>query len=224
MSIILVFVVVVVSTSLWYLWRNDITEKSWINDGPETAALRPLPNADNDPTTKRIALLIFLTVVTSMFCLFISAYFMRMELEDWQPLKDPELLWLNTFCLMLASISIQWASRNSGQNKSASVRMGLIATGIFSITFIGGQLWAWQQLIDQGYYLPSNPALAFFYLFTGIHGLHILGGLLVWCRTTLRAFSDSDLNNTNASIHLCRTYWHYLLLVWLVLFALLLTT
>jgi len=224
MSIILVFVLAVVSTSFWYLWRNGITEKSWLSEGTAAASLRPLPNSDNDPTTTRIGLIVFLAVVTSMFCLFISAYYMRMELADWQTLKDPELLWINTICLIFASISIQWASLSSEKNKHTAVRVGLIATGVFSIIFLWGQLLAWQQLIDQGYYLPSNPALAFFYLFTGIHGLHILGGLFVWCRTTLRVFLSSDVNKTKASIHLCRTYWHFLLLVWLVLYALLLST
>ena len=224
MSIIVAFVVCVIVVSGVYLWRNNITEKSWIADGPEAVSLKPIPNKADSSSTKKIALIVFLAVVSSMFSLFISAYFMRMELADWQPLQDPQLLWFNTFCLVLASISIQWTCFSARHGQYESARIGLIATGILSGAFIVGQLWAWQQLIDQGFYLITNPSVAFFYLFTGLHGLHILGGLWVWGRTTLRAFSDIELSRTIASIELCRTYWHYLLLIWLVLFGLLLST
>lgn len=83
---------------------------------------------------------------------------------------------------------------------------------------------AWGQLSDEGYYLNSNPANAFFYLFTGLHALHLLGGLWVWSRTTLRVLAGVELEEVRLSVELCRTYWHYLLGVWIVLFGMLLST
>jgi cytochrome c oxidase subunit 3 len=99
-----------------------------------------------------------------------------------------------------------------------------MACGIFTIAFVVGQYMAWQQLISDGHYLQSNPANAFFYLFTGLHALHIIGGLWVWLRATFRVFSGVELEEARISVHLCRTYWHFLLIVWMVLFALLLST
>jgi cytochrome c oxidase subunit III len=73
--------------------------------------------------------------------------------------------------------------------------------------------------------VAGNPATAFFYLFTGVHGLHLLGGLVVWARTVARMTrSDVELIDVRLSVELCTVYWHYLLLVWLVLFAVLLST
>ena len=66
------------------------------------------------------------------------------------------------------------------------MRTGLIAAGAFSFGFLAGQLWAWQQMDAAGYFVAANPAYSFFYLLTAVHGLHLLGGLWVWARTTAR--------------------------------------
>jgi len=73
--------------------------------------------------------------------------------------------------------------------------------------------------------MANSPAIAFFYLLTGVHGLHLLGGLFVWGKTVVRmAQAGVELLDVALSVELCTVYWHYLLLVWLVLFALLLST
>ena len=126
--------------------------------------------------------------------------------------------------LILGSVAIQWASHGIDNGRVETTRNALLATGLFTGTFIAGQLWVWQQLVDQGFYLISNPAVSFFYLITGLHGLHMLGGLWVWCRTTIQVWSGTELFEIRSSVDLCRTYWHYLLLIWLALFGLLLST
>jgi cytochrome c oxidase subunit 3 len=104
------------------------------------------------------------------------------------------------------------------------VRIGLIAAGAFTFCFLAGQLWAWQKLNASGYFVAANPANAFFYLFTALHGVHLLGGLWVWGRTTVRLSRGVKVGAIRLSVELCTVYWHYLFLVWLVLFALLLST
>jgi len=87
------------------------------------------------------------------------------------------------------------------------------------------RLVAWQQLRDAGYGLTSGPAGAFFYVLTGVHGLHLIGGLGVWLKSVARMRTRAvELIEMRLSIELCTVYWHYLLLVWLVMFALLLST
>jgi cytochrome c oxidase subunit 3 len=76
-------------------------------------------------------------------------------------------------------------------------------------------------LIAAGYFLSSNPANSFFYLITGLHGLHLLGGLIALTRTTLRAWNTDEPEDVRTSVQLCTVYWHFMLIVWLVLFALL---
>jgi len=93
-----------------------------------------------------------------------------------------------------------------------------------TVIFIGGQLIAWRQMLDAGYYAADNPANAFFYVFTAVHGLHLLGGLLFLLAAVRRAVSQPEDEELAVRIGLCTTYWHYLLLVWVLLFYLLLSS
>jgi cytochrome c oxidase subunit 3 len=96
--------------------------------------------------------------------------------------------------------------------------------------FLIGQVWAWKQLYATGQYGVSSPAFTFFVLLTAIHGLHLVGGLVVWGRAAVRirrGLEQAELPEVAAlrqSVQLCATYWHWLLLIWLVLFAILLAT
>jgi len=95
---------------------------------------------------------------------------------------------------------------------------------------LAGQVFAWQQTRAANDLGPDSPAFSFFVLLTALHGLHLIGGLWVLGRTTARIFRGVDANNVVArsrirlSVELCTTYWHWLLLVWLGVFALLLST
>lgn len=170
---------------------------------------------------KRIALRMFLGVVFVLFMLFIVAYFIRMELDDWRPMPEPGLLWVNTLLLFLCSVVMQWTRGAAQKGLQDKVKWGMVTAGAFTLAFIYGQLTAWQELNNAGFYLASNPANAFFYVLTGLHGLHILGGLWVWTRSTFRVWSGTDVKAVRLSVELCSVYWHFLLLVWLIVFALL---
>ena len=104
------------------------------------------------------------------------------------------------------------------------VKVGLLGAGSFAFVFLAGQLLAWQQLVDLGYFAATNPANGFFYLVTAVHGLHLLGGLVAWGRTAEKVWSGFAPAKVRLSVELCAVYWHFLLVVWLVLFALLLFT
>jgi cytochrome c oxidase subunit 3 len=173
---------------------------------------------------ERIGLWTFLAVATSVFGLFIVAYNFRLELDDWVSVPKPLMLWLNSALLILASIALQWARVASSEDRLPTVKVGLIAGGLFSLAFIGGQLIAWRQLTATGYFMTANPANSFFYLITALHGVHVLGGLWVWAKTSYKVLRGSQLEDVRLSVELCTVYWHYLLIVWAVLFGLLLST
>jgi cytochrome c oxidase subunit 3 len=202
-----------------WLLRQTLNVKPWISQ-------RPVENVDGEgalplPRVK-VGLGVFLAVATSLFALLISAYHMRMMEADWIRLALPRVLWLNTAVLILSSVAMQWTRAAARQGQIDGVRTGLIAAGVFTFSFLAGQLWAWQQLNASGYFVAANPANAFFYLLTALHGLHLLGGLWVWGKTTAKVFRGVEVGKVRLSVELCTVYWHYLLLVWLVLFAVLL--
>ena len=171
-----------------------------------------------------LGLWVFLVVVTSLFALFISAYAMRMNYGDWSPMPKPGLLWLNTTVLIVTSVAMQWTLAAANRGQAGAVRIGLIAGGVLTLAFLAGQIAVWQQLIASGHFVASNPANAFFYLLTALHGLHLLGGLVAWGNTTAKMWRGVALGAVRLSVELCTLYWHYLLVVWLILFAILLST
>lgn len=206
---------------VWWLVRQTVNVKPWLEQ-------RPIEIVHGDgalslPSVK-VGLGVFLAVATSLFALLISAYHMRMVGEDWTRLAVPRVLWLNTAVLILASVAMQRTRVAARRGQLDRVKSGLIAGGALSFSFLAGQLWAWQQMDASGYFLTANPAYSFFYLLTALHGLHLLGGLWVWGRTTAKVLHGVEVGKVRLSVELCTVYWHYLLLVWLVLFAVLLHT
>ncbi len=169
-------------------------------------------------------------MVTVLFMLLIVAYAERMVHEDWRPAPPLRLLWLNTAMLVLSSAALQWAKIAADRaerlplarrREMEHVKWGLTAAGVFGSAFLGGQTVAWWQLNSMPLFDITQPAIAFFCLITGLHALHMLGGLLAWGVTTARMDDDVDFSRLRLSIRLCAIYWHFLLVVWLVLFGLL---
>ncbi len=200
---------------------SKITAKPWEHAGEVESLHGAL---DNGYPASRTGLFLFLAVVSSFFLLFIITYYTRSRFPDWEVLTDPRILWVNTAVLVLASVALQIASNAAKQNKTGAMRNALIAGGVLTLAFIAGQLIAWEQMVAAGYYARDNPANAFFYLFTGLHALHLLGGMWFLLRLGFTMNQTGKGEKVLQGVTLCATYWHYLLIVWLVLFTLLLRT
>jgi len=220
MTITLIFVAGIMVTVIGWLFRQTINTQPWV----ATAADNSVSGKSLNTNSKTIGLATFLAVAISLFGLFISAYNLRMQMPDWIPLAEPDLLWINTGVLVLASIVFQWTRGAAIKGRDTAVRFGMALAGALTILFLFGQLLAWQGLQASGYTMSRNPANAFFFLLTGIHGLHLLGGLWVWARSAIKVWTGADAGSIRVSVELCTIYWHFLLLVWAVLFGMLLST
>ncbi|HYI04517.1 MAG TPA: cytochrome c oxidase subunit 3 [Reyranella sp.] len=216
MSVILVFLVAVIAFAGWWLAHQRLMSKPWLEVGPDPVGG---PGPAGMPTQK-IALGIFLAVVGALFALFASAYFMRMELPDWRPMPIPRIVWLNTGMLMLASVALECALSADRQRDASTLQLSLAAGVVATLAFLAGQLVAWRDLSASGYLVTANPANSFFYLLTGLHGLHILGGLVALARTAPAAWGAPGSGTFRLRLELCVAYWHFLLFVWLCLLVL----
>jgi cytochrome c oxidase subunit 3 len=211
---------------VWLILVRKFSTKSWETQ-PASASEADAPRWP----PARVGLWVFLAVITSLFGLFLSAYYMRLTghhgsgpATDWAALSEPPVLWLNTLLLIAASIAMQ-ASRKAIRASVARSFTSLLVGGLLTLAFLGGQFYAWAQVRDTEFFTPANPALAFFYLLTAVHGVHLLGGLYVWGRTLLRMRrKDVEPVDVELSVELCSVYWHFLLFVWLGMFAVMLTT
>lgn len=166
-----------------------------------------------------VGLWVFMGVAGALFSLFLTAYVMRMQSADWSPIAMPWQLWLSTALLAAGSATLQRAGTAARTGRAEQARRLLLAGGLCALLFMGGQLWAWQILQDARVALAGNPAASFFYLLTALHGLHVLGGLTGWAGTMRAARRSGDAARVARRIALCARYWHFLLGVWLVLFA-----
>lgn len=171
-----------------------------------------------------LGLRVLLIAISILFSMLVVAYSDRMVLGDWRAVPKPWLLWPNTVLLVFASGAMQWALTGARRGRMEDLRRGLLAAGVFSLAFLAGQILVWRELVALGYFAAANPANAFFYLLTAFHGAHLLGGLVALGRTTVKAYGGADVSQMRQSVRLCAVYWHFLFVVWLVLFGLLLFT
>ena len=119
-------------------------------------------------------------------------------------MPTPKVLWFNTGALIFSSVALQYAYVAARRGRMEGVGDGLIVEGLFALTFLVGQLFAWRQLNAAGFFLAANPGNAFFYLFTGLHGLHLLGGLVALGWTADKAWRGFEVNQVRLSVRLSR--------------------
>jgi len=206
------------------LWR-DITEKSWLDQTLPTTEYGTL--TQRDFFSKRIALWLFIAMVTVIFTLFIVTFlthsqypdFAALAGEPWRPLGDTSQLWISTGLLIVSSVLMELALTQAKAQRPGYSLGFLLAAAVLALQFLVSQAMVWQQLSGMGYGIRSNPASSYFFLFTGIHGLHLLGGLVVLVRPLSFMWRSSPTEVVTGSLRLCALYWHYLLGIWLLLFG-----
>ncbi|NMG43203.1 cytochrome C oxidase subunit III [Aromatoleum toluvorans] len=199
-----------------------LATKPWLPQPLPPVAAPRLPAAT-------VGLRVLLGVIGVLFGLFAIALLVRARLPDWQPLAGTPTsplaglgpLWTNTALLAASSLALQAASGAARRGRLAATRFGLVLAGAAALAFLAGQGWVWWLFIATGHFVASHPAASFFYLLTGVHGLHLAGGLVALGRSVARAWRERSCVRVHAGVARCALYWHFLFAVWLVLFALL---
>jgi cytochrome c oxidase subunit 3 len=166
-------------------------------------------------TRYRIGMWVTLASIAMLFTSLSSAYIVRSGvINDWLPIVVPKVMFGSTALILLSSVAIEIARRKLKQGFPDSYSRYLLLTGFLGLGFLTSQLLAWRQLAQQGVYLQSHPHSSFFYLLTGAHALHVLGGLValgfVWLRSRRQAVADA-----------ISIYWHFMDALWIYLFLLL---
>ncbi|HJW12610.1 MAG TPA: bb3-type cytochrome oxidase subunit III [Albitalea sp.] len=166
-----------------------------------------------------VGLWVFIGVATSLFALFITAYVMRLAGSDATAIVMPWQLWLSTSALVAGSVTLQQSAAAAQAAQAERARTLLLAGGACALAFLAVQGWAWQALLVERVMPVGNPAGSFFYVLTTLHGLHVAGGLVAWGWTAHQTWRQADARPTAWRVALCARYWHFLLLVWVALFA-----
>lgn len=198
---------------------RQLTEKPWESPPGGLQPRHAGPSFALPAAT--VGLRVFLCVVSVIFLLLLVAHSERMLYEDWRPVPRQWLLWLNSLALVSSSAAFEWAAAGARRGRLDETRAAHALAGGFALLFLLGQLWAWRQLGALVPFDVAGPAIGFFYLITGLHGLHLLGGLVAWGLVGTALWRRPDQRRAAAGMRLCATYWHYLLALWLLLFWLL---
>jgi cytochrome c oxidase subunit 3 len=194
----------------------------------------PIPPGDNDgngsseygssfPISKgQIGVWILLTAVVMLFAGLSSAYIVLRGVPAWQNIELPSLLWPNTAILLLSSVAIDLARRAIRRRDAQSMKRWLIAGVALGVAFLLGQVAAWRQLVNAGVYLPSTLQSSFFYILSGLHGVHLLGGVIALVWVLVAALKNKITVFNYEPLKLCALYWHVMDAIWIYLFGMLL--
>lgn len=173
---------------------------------------------------KKFAMWLFCVSVVMVFGALTSAYIVRQAEGNWSEFDLPVLFWVNTVVILVSSVSLHWAYLAAKQDRLETLKIALIITTILGGSFLVGQFMGWVDLVNQRVYWVGNPSGSFVYVLSGLHGLHIIGGVVYLLIVLKSTFQYKVHSKSLNQIEMCVTYWHFLGGLWLYLFVFLLLT
>jgi cytochrome c oxidase subunit III len=174
-----------------------------------------------DISTQTSAVIVIFGASTVLFTLLVTGYLYSIPIEqDTGYLLKPNLLWLNTLILLIVTYFFNQTSKNLNDDNPEKVKKNLLIVGFLSYVFLFGQTFFWFTLMKSGNYVSTNNYFSSFYMFTALHGLHLLGGLFFWGKvySKIIKLKPEEIVNEKKSIDALSLYWTFLLIVWIVFF------
>ncbi len=194
----------------------------------------------------RLGLVVGLTGIVMIFISFSSAYVVRQGLptldprtnvllHDWFPVPLPRLLLINTAVLLISTFTME-LSRRQAFRKAALAQLvavqgvsvdpdekvsWLALTVVLGLSFLTGQWMVWRELAARGFYIASSPSSSFVYLLTGMHGVHLLGGVLALLTAGFASFLRRPPGSQLIAVEVTGWYWHFMALLWVYILCLL---
>ena len=174
-----------------------------------------------DISNQTSAVIVIFGVSTVLFSLIVTGYLYSIPAtQDTQYLLKPNLLWVNTLILLSVTYFFNKVTKDLKKNIVERVKTNLLIVGFLSYAFLFGQIFFWFQLMESGNYVSTNNYFSSFYIFTALHGLHLLGGLFFWGKvfSKINKLEKKEITNEKKSIDALSLYWTFLLIVWAMFF------
>lgn len=183
------------------------------------------PQAVLSMNPKKFILWLFIVSIIMIFASQTSAYLVRRAEGNWLVVDFPPIFTISTVVLLLSSVTMQWAFNAAKRDNIATVKWAMLITTVLGFTFLYTQWLGWVALVDMKVFFGgqgSNPGGSFVYVISGLHALHLMGGLIFLLVVTVKAFRYKVHAKSLLAIDLCNTYWHFLDVLWIYLFVFLL--
>ncbi len=171
---------------------------------------------------KKFALWLFLVTVLMVFAALTSAYIVRQAEGNWLEYELPEIFWITSGIVLLSSVSVQAAYFAAKKDNFLGLRIWMVLTVLLGIAFLVGQWYSWVALVDREVFFVGNPAGSFLYVFTGLHAVHLISGVIFLIIVLISTFRYKVHSQALITLEMATTYWHFLGGLWLYLFLFLL--
>jgi cytochrome c oxidase subunit 3 len=168
-----------------------------------------------------IGVWLLVAAIVALFAAFTSTFLVRRAEADWRVGPLPPILWINTVVLLASSAAMEWARARGRQGRLDALRLGLTVTTVLGAAFLAGQVIAWRELVATGVGLASTAHSAFFYLLTGTHGLHLLGGVAALGYALWKVGRAPTAAGAEGVLTAVAIYWHFVDGLWLYVFFIL---
>ena len=180
------------------------------------------PQQTQSMNPKKFALWLLIVSITMMFGAFTSAYIVRQAEGNWLLVELPQVFWWSTGVILLSSLGMHAAYLMAKRDNLTGMRLALIGTAILGTIFLIMQYQGWRALEAQQVFFVGNPAGSFIYVLSGVHGFHIVSGVIFLFVTLVEAFRYRVHSKQMNTLDMCVTYWHFLDVLWVYLFVFLL--
>ena len=178
--------------------------------------------------TGRLGMRLLVASLSMLFGATLMGYVLiRSRAAVWPPPGVPSLpsgLLISTVILLASSATIWVAADGIRQGRQNALRIGLLITFVLGLAFLGSQTISWFSLVIRSFTMRTNLYGFLFYLLTGLHAIHVVGGLVPLGVTTARAWQGRYTVDAHDGVEYVALYWHFLDVVWLVLFGVLTLT
>jgi len=179
-------------------------------------------NQQRSMDPKKFAMWLFMGSVTMIFAALTSAYMVRQAAGNWAVFELPSLFGITTAIILTSSLTMHWAYLSAKKDNLELTKVAISITTILGIAFLIGQWMAWSALVRENVYFVGNPSGSFVYVLSGVHMLHIVGGVVFLLIVLVATFRFKVHSRRLSQIEMCAAYWHFLDALWLYLFVFLL--
>ncbi|WP_425637435.1 cytochrome c oxidase subunit 3 [Algoriphagus yeomjeoni] len=171
---------------------------------------------------KKFALWLFLVTVVMIFAALTSAYIVRQSEGNWLEYDLPTIFWYSSGIVVLSSLFLQYAYSAAKKDNLVGLRAGLGLAVLFGVAFLISQWYSWVALVDENVFFVGNPSGSFLYVFTGLHAVHLISGVIFLIIVLISTYRYKVHSKSMDTLEMATTFWHFLAALWLYLFMFLL--
>jgi cytochrome c oxidase subunit III len=176
------------------------------------------PQATRSVNPRKFLVWLFIVSIVMLFASLTSAYIVRQSDGNWLKFKLPDIFRVTSGIIILSSVSMHLAYKSAKKDDLGRIKIFLSLTMLLGLLFLAGQYYSWVQLVSQDVFFAGNPAGSFIYVFTGLHAIHLISGLIFLLIMLFGSFRYKVHSKNIVSMEMCTTYWHFLGGLWIYLF------